>query len=202
MKKKAVSRKTPRSAAPSRLFLLQAVLILLSWKLWPVLALSLLAAPLLLASARKSRLFLCFWFVSVALLVASRFLPPFWALWAGRAFLLPASLAGAVLLGLLEDAFRKKGRKGSDLPALLYAANAASVAALVLLHAGWACFVLAPSGRIPTLYGLILAAVAIGVALLCLSAWSRKQSWDLVLGAVIFTVIWWALGITGFAFFL
>ena len=203
MKKKTASRSKANASSPLLLFL-QALLILLTWKLWPALALTVLLAPALLSMARKNRLFMWSWLAAVALVAAWRLLPSPWSRYAGIAFLVPASLCGAVLLGLWNQSFRKGSKKGSggSVSGALYAFNAFSVAALVLVHTGWACYHCFRFGTVPMMSGLLIAAVAIGVILLCVSAWTRRQPWDLLIGGVLFTLIWYLLRITQFVIFL
>ena len=180
MKKKKSSRSAASKATP--LFILQAVLILLCWRLFPVLALTALLAPVLLSMVRKDKGFMWLWLVMVAL-VATAWLLPSWGRYVALAAMIPASLCGARLLGLWAASFKGKSRKGS-LSVGLYALNCFALATLVVLKTATACYRYVHGGAIPMLSGMILVAVAVAVVLLCVSAFSRRLPWDLVIGPI------------------
>ena len=177
------------------------MLLLLCWRPFPALALTVLLAPALLSMARKDKLFLWMW-ILLLLLVAAAWLMPVWNRYFGMGAMIPASLARARLLGLWAVSFKKASRKKQSLSLVLYGFNCFALAAMVLLHAGVACFRYVPMGAIPMLSGMIIAAVAVAVVLLCVSAFTRRLPWDLVIGAVLFGAIWMLLGVPGFDYFL
>lgn len=166
--------------------------------LWAGMSLTLFLAPLLLSFARKSRVFMRIWICMVALLAVALLLPRGGA-YAGTLLLLPTAMGAAHLLGLWEDALKRARRDG--VPFYLFCFNAITQAVLVIIYAAVLYVRYVRIGTVPMMTGLLLAAVAVGVVLLCISAISRRIPWDLVIGAVLFVAIWRLLGAPVFDIF-
>ena len=63
-------------------------------------------------------------------------------------------------------------------------------AACALLLAGWVCMSGVRLGSVPMFSGLLIAATALGVTLLGISALVRRQPLELVTGGVLFCIVW------------
>lgn len=180
------------------LLALSAVLILLSFPLWPAMGLTVLLAPALLSLTRRNMPYMRIWALLLMIFVASLLLP-YGARYARLLILLPASLLSAKLLGLWADAFRGKRKQKTDY--YIFAFNAIALAAASLFLAGWICLGSVRQGSVPVFSGLLIGATALGVTLLAVSAMVRRQPLELVTGGVLFCVVWHLLRLPLFGYF-
>lgn len=123
---------------------------------------------------------------------------PFGRGWRPWALLFPLSFALGTLYSRW-DATLHKGKGGFRL--LLFAAITGLLTLGAVLLSTLVCLRVW-HGAVPMLSGLLIAAVAVGVVLLAVSAFTRRQPWDLVLGLVLYAVVWKLLGFPGFESFL
>lgn len=120
--------------------------------------------------------------------------------WRPWAVLVPLSFALGALLGYWDTKLRK-GKK-TDFQLLAFAAVDGIVALGVIALTLLVCLRPVRLGMLPILSGFLIGAAAICTVLLAVSAFSRRQPWDLVLGMVLYAVVWKLLAFPGFESFL
>lgn len=125
---------------------------------------------------------------------------PFGYGWRPWAVLFPLSFALGALLSWWEIKLRNKAKVGFQY--LLFAAVAGIGALAALALSILVCVRPVRLGMVPLMSGLLIAAVALGVVLLAVSAFTRRQPWDLVIGIVLYAVVWKLLMFPGFESFL
>ena len=140
------------------------------------------------------------WLSTLILLSLTAVWMPFHAGWRPWALLFPLSFVLGALFSHWDTKLRNKGKGGFQLLLFtvitgLLALGAVVLSTMVCLGPVW-------SGSVPMLSGLLIGAVAVGVVLLAVSAFSRRQPWDIVLGIVLYAVVWKLLGFPGFESFL
>lgn len=136
---------------------------------------------------------------ALMLLCATAVWMPFGAGWRPWVLLFLLSFALGALFGYWD---RKLGGRKVGFQHLLFAGVAGSIA---LAAVGLSLLVLLRPmryGAVPMLSALLMAAVAVGVVLMAVSAFSRRRPWDIVLGAVLYAVVWKLLSFPGFESFL
>lgn len=121
-------------------------------------------------------------------------------LWRPWAALVPLSFALGALLCHWDTKLRKGKR--ADFQLLSFAAVDGIVALGIIALSLLVCLRPVRLGMLPILSGLLIGAAGICAVLLAVSAFSRRQPWDLVLGMVLYAVVWKLLGFPGFESFL
>ena len=140
------------------------------------------------------------WLSALILLSFTAVWMPFNAGWRPWALLFPLSFVLSALFSYWDTKLRNKGKGGFQLLLFtvitgLLALGAVGLSTMVCLGPVW-------NGVVPMLSGLLIGAVAVGVVLLAVSAFTRRQPWDIVLGLVLYAVVWKLLGFPGFESFL
>ena len=140
------------------------------------------------------------WLSVLILLSITAVWMPFHAGWRPWAVLFPVSFVLGALFSYWDTKLRNKDKGGFQL--LLFAGVAGILALAAVALSTLVCLRPVWNGTVPMLSGLLIGVVAVGVVLLAVSAFSRRQPWDIVLGIVLYAVVWKLLSLPGFESFL
>lgn len=140
------------------------------------------------------------WLSVLILLSVTAVWMPFGHGWRPWALLFPLSFALGALFSYWDNNLRGKGKEGFQL--LLFAGIAGILALGSVVLSVAVCIGPVWNGIVPMMSGLLIGAVALGVILLAVSAFTRRQPWDIVLGIALYAVVWKLLGFPGFESFL
>lgn len=165
--------------------------------LWWMMLVAVLLAPLYSSLARDSHGFMTAWSWSILSLVLLSILPLRGGVHA-LPLLFPLALAAGELLCLWAEAFKGKYKRKADWYVLIGVA-VAMIATLVILLVK---LLVDYGAGFSMLTKMLMLATALGVAMLLGSAAWRKMPVDLIIGMVLYTVVWKLLAVPELDYFL